>query len=162
LPLEDAVVAVDALARIGRFDPRVLLARRAEQSGARGVRGLDEVVGLADPRAESPPETRLRLMLRSAGLAVPEVQYRVEDEHGFVVTRVDLAYPEAKLAIEYDGSTHFDRGRALRDRDGDLELGDLGWDTMRFGSIDLETRPQTVRRVTRRLEARMSTLGPRK
>jgi very-short-patch-repair endonuclease len=119
------------------------------------VRGLDEVVALSDSRAESPPETRLRVLLRRAGLPAPEVQYRVEDEHGFVVARVDLAYPAAKLAIDYDGSTHFDRRQTDRDRDRDLELGDLGWDTMRFGSLDLETGPQTVRRVTRRLEARM-------
>lgn len=154
LPLEEAVVAVDALARVGGFAPTDLLARRAEESGARGVRGLTEVVALADPRAESPPETRLRLLLHRAGLPAPAVQYRIVDEHGFVVARVDLAYPAAKLAIEYDGSTHFDHRRVLRDRDRDLELGDLGWDTMRFGRDDLEARPRTVRRITTRLEAR--------
>jgi very-short-patch-repair endonuclease len=160
LSLEEAVVAVDALARVGGFVPDDLLARRRDQPGARGVRGLDEVVALSDPRAESPPETRLRVLLRRAGLPAPEVQYRVEDEHGFVVARVDLAYPAAKLAIEYDGSTHFDRRQTDRDRDRDLELGDLGWDTMRFGSVDLETGPQTARRVTRRLEARMPQFIP--
>lgn len=154
LPLEEAVVALDALARAGRFAPTGLLARHAEQPGARGVRKLAEVVALADPRAESPPETRLRLLLCRAGLPRPEVQYRIEDEYGFVVARVDLAYPEVKLAIEYDGSAHFDRRRALRDRDRDLELGDLGWDTMRFGADDLEARPRTARRVAGRLRAR--------
>jgi very-short-patch-repair endonuclease len=154
LPLEDAVVAVDALARVGRFAPGDLLTRRGAQPGARGVRGLDDVVALADPRAESPPETRLRLLLHRAGLPRPEVQFRVEDEYGFVVTRVDLAYPDVKLAIEYDGSTHFDRRGALRVRDRDLELGDLGWDTMRFGRDDLEAGLRTVGRVRRRLEAR--------
>lgn len=159
LPLEEAVVAVDALARVGGFAPAELLVRRAEQPGARGVRGLAEVVALADPRAESPPETRLRLLLHRAGLPRPEVQFRVEDEYGFVVARVDLAYPDAKLAIEYDGSTHFDHRRALRDRDRDLELGDLGWDTMRFGRDDLEARPRTMGRIARRLEVRISTSG---
>lgn len=154
LPLEEAVVAVDALARVGGFAPADLLARRAEQSGARGVRGLTEVVALADPRAESPPETRLRLLLHRAGLPAPAVQYRIVDEHGFVVARVDLAYPDQKLAIDYDGSSHVDRRRVLSDRQRDLELADFGWDTMRLGQDDLDTRPQTVRRVTRRLESR--------
>ncbi|HEY9414781.1 MAG TPA: DUF559 domain-containing protein [Pseudonocardia sp.] len=158
LPLEDAVVVVDSLARVGRFEPDHLLERRAEQPGARGVLGLAEVVALADPRAESPPETRLRLLLHRAGLPAPEVQYRIEDEYGFVVARVDLAYPDVKLAIEYDGSLHFDHRRTLRDRQRDLELADLGWDTMRLGQDDLEARPQTVRRVTRRLESRGATL----
>jgi very-short-patch-repair endonuclease len=45
-------------------------------------------------------------------LPAPEVQYHVVDEYGFVLARVDLAYPAARLAIEYDGATHFNRGRA--------------------------------------------------
>lgn len=64
----EAVVAPDALAPAGRFAPADLLARRNERPGARGCRGLDAVVAASDPRAESPPETRLRLQLIQAGL----------------------------------------------------------------------------------------------
>jgi hypothetical protein len=51
LPLEEAVVAVDALARRGGFDPEYLLTRRDEQPGARGVRGLAAVMALHAVRA---------------------------------------------------------------------------------------------------------------
>ena len=46
LPLVEAVVAVDALARGGAFEPPRLLARRTESPGARGSRRLDAVVEL--------------------------------------------------------------------------------------------------------------------
>ncbi|MBO0850524.1 MAG: hypothetical protein J2P20_13740, partial [Pseudonocardia sp.] len=80
-PLVEAVVAVDALARRDSFAPADLLERRAKQPGARGCRRLDGV----------------ELIL--AGLPAPEVQYRILDEHGFVLARADLAYPEAELVI---------------------------------------------------------------
>ncbi len=160
LPVVDAVVALDALARVGGFAPADLLARASAEPRCRGVRRLVEVVAQADPRAESPPETRLRLLLRGGGLPVPEVQYQVRDEYGFVLARVDLAYPAIRLAIEYDGAGHLDPRRTLRDRRRDLELADLGWDTMRLGADDLDTPPETVRRVSRRLEQRSALMQP--
>jgi hypothetical protein len=156
LPLVEAVVAVDALARAasGTFQPAQLLVRRAAEPGARGARRLAEVVALADPRAESPPETRLRVALVRAGVPTPEVQFPVLDEHGFVLARVDLAYPAAKLAIEYDGAGHFDAGRARRDRARDGELAGIGWQTLRLASDDLDALPQAIQRVARLIELR--------
>lgn len=155
LPLVEAVVAVDALARSGGFVPETLLDLRATHPGAKGSRRLGEVVRLADPRAESPPETRLRVALVRAGLPAPEVQYRVEDEYGFVLARLDLAYPEAKLAIEYDGAAHLDPRRTIRDRERDAILAGYGWQTRRLGSHDLDALPQTIERI-RNLLARRS------
>nr|WP_239028408.1 DUF559 domain-containing protein [Pseudonocardia acidicola] len=160
LELTEAVVAVDTLAR-GRFAPTDLLARRSREPGARNCRAVERVVELADPRAESPMETRLRLILVLGGLPVPEVQYRVRDEHDFVIARVDLAYPEARLAIEYDGATHFTRERSKRDRRRDAVLADLGWDTLRFVDDDvLWSRPQTVHTTARRRAARLRAVAP--
>jgi very-short-patch-repair endonuclease len=95
-------------------------------------------VALADPRAESPPETRLRLLLVDAGLPSPEVQYEVVDGHGFVLARCDLAHPPARVAIEYDDSVHLTRRQRERDLQRDAELSALGWLTVRFRAVDLE------------------------
>lgn len=57
------------------------------------------------------------------------MQYRIVDEHGFVLARADLAYSEAKLAIEYDGRTHLDPIQTERDRQRDAELAAHGWQT---------------------------------
>lgn len=153
LPLVEAVVAVDALTRVGGFEPAELLARRSVEPGARGCRRLVEVVRLADLRAESPGETRLRLLLVRGGLPTPEVQYRIMDEHGFALARVDLAYPAAKLAIEYDGAHHFTRRGGERDRERDAELAGYGWQTLRVGR-DQVCAADTVRRVHDILAAR--------
>lgn len=51
-------------------------------------------------------ETRLRVLLVLAGLPTPEVQVTVSaDGRTF---RFDLAYPQERIAIEYDGAHHFD------------------------------------------------------
>jgi very-short-patch-repair endonuclease len=184
LPLVEAVVAVDALAHTGSFAPADLLARRAGAPGARGSRRLAEVVALAEPRAQSPAETRLRLGLLRAGLPPPAVQYRVCDEHGFGLARVDLAYPEARLAIEYDGADELGADelgadelgadelgtdgfsadefgadefarRVARDRMRDGELAGHGWQTLRLGADDIGIDlPRTARRVERLLALR--------
>jgi very-short-patch-repair endonuclease len=152
--LAEAVVAIDALARVGGFAPVRLL---DGPPGARGRRHLARAVGLADPRAESPPETHLRLVLVLGGLPVPEVQFRIRDGRGEVVARADLAYPAAMLAAEYDGSDHFDDARSRSDRARDLLLGDLGWLTLRFTRDDIVRHPErTVAIVRRRLAERSS------
>jgi len=158
LPTVEAVVAVDALARVGRFDPAALLARRGREPGARGCRHLDDVLALADWRAESPMETRLRVALTRVGLP-PEPQYSIYDEYGFVLARVDLAYPAAKLAVEYDGSTHFDRRRAELDHERDTQLAGHGWQTQRvnrtgMGLALLQTVTQVHRLLVLRAPAR--------
>lgn len=139
LPLVESVVALDALCRAGRFAPESLLRRQESEPGARGARRLDRAVALADARAESPPETRLRLDLVRRGLPTPEVQYEIRDEYGFVLARADLAYPEAAVAIEYDGSVHFSRRRREADMHRDGVLAGYGWLTLRFGQYDVGT-----------------------
>lgn len=156
LPPLEAVVTVDGLARRGRFDPAELLARRRDRPGVRGCRRLDRVVDLADPRAESPPETRLRVLLMEAGLPKPEVQYEVRDEYGFTLARADLAYPDARLAIEYDGAVHFDRLHNHRDQDRDARLASHGWLTLRVRADGLgKGALNTVARIARTLAIRL-------
>jgi Protein of unknown function (DUF559) len=158
LALPDAVAAIDALARIGGFNPTSLLLGPV---GARGCRRLKEAVAFSDPRAESPMESRLRLELVLGGLPTPWPQYEVRDLNGTVLARVDLAYPKARLAMEYDGAHHFDDEFSRLDRERDLRLDDLDWQTMRFTSDDLFLRPQeTVSRVRRRLAERLARFAP--
>ena len=152
--LTEAVVAVDALCRVGRFTPAALL---FGPTGARGCRQLRRAVELADPLAESAMETRLRLILVMGGLPPPVLQYRVCDARGNLLARVDLAYPQARLAIEYDGRHHFDDQYSRRDRRRDLLLDEVGWYTMRFTEDDvLRTPHETLRRVARRRDSRLN------
>ena len=106
LPTVEAVVALDALARLGGFAPQAVLGIQRRYPRARWRRRVPRVIDLADPRAESPMESRARLVLVLRGLPRPELQYPVYDERGEFVARLDMAYPWCKLAIEYDGRGH--------------------------------------------------------
>jgi hypothetical protein len=73
----------------------------------RGVIQLRELIALADPRAESPRESWTRLAIIDAGLPTPQPQYWVL-VGGRPTFRLDLAYPHAKVAVEYDGREFHD------------------------------------------------------
>jgi very-short-patch-repair endonuclease len=46
--------------------------------------------------------------------------------------RLDMAYPELMVAVEYDGRDHVDPDRALRDLHRATYLGRCGWIVLRF------------------------------
>ena len=86
-----------------------------------------QATGLVRAGVDSPPETRLRLLIAMAGLPEPTVDHRAYSEHGRLLYRFDLAVEHVKLAIEYDGAHH----NQPRQRGPDLlrrgQLGALGW-----------------------------------
>ena len=100
-PLPDAVADLDAVLRAKLVDRAALAAMVAGRSDNRIV-AARRAVELADPRADSLPESKLRVLLVLAGLA-PVPQYWIEDTTGRLVC-VDLAFPEHKVAVEYDGT----------------------------------------------------------
>lgn len=83
------------------------------------------MAALLDPRSESPPETRVRLQLIHAGLPRPELQWPVSGAGRD--RRLDLAWPEYGVAVEYDGRDHAVADRRGRDIDRLDELRTQGW-----------------------------------
>jgi very-short-patch-repair endonuclease len=144
-PLPDAVAALDVLLARGIVGARDL-SESAEAFSARGFRRLRRAVGLADARSESQPESRLRVLLAVAGLhAVPQVVVR--DADGDFVARVDLAFPELKIAIEYDGAWHAEPGQFARDRRRLNNLLAAGWSVLHVTAADLRDPVALVARV---------------
>ncbi|NWJ69249.1 DUF559 domain-containing protein [Pseudonocardia sp. ICBG1122] len=121
----DAVIALDALARVGGHAPADVLALAGSRPVARGSRRLGNLVALADPLAESPMETRVRLALHDHGIRRPVLQHPVGP------FRIDLAYPDLRFGIEYDGEHHLDRGRARADLRRQAFLTAQGWEILR-------------------------------
>lgn len=108
----EAMAALDAIARdLGVTTPemnRLLLRYRRR----RGVIQARELVQLTDPRAESSRESWVRLEIHDRGLPPPQPQYWViEDDRR--IYRLDLAYPRAKVCVEYDG-VEFHSGQSRR------------------------------------------------
>lgn len=97
-----ALAAMDALMRhhgITREEMRRMLPRYFRR---RGVVQLRQLIPIADPRAESLRESRTRLAIEDAGLPRPVLQHWVT-AGGRPIFRLDLAYPHAMVAVEYDG-----------------------------------------------------------
>ncbi|NUT19945.1 MAG: hypothetical protein HOV77_12205 [Hamadaea sp.] len=114
-PAEEAVAHLDVLLARGVLRTPELTAYVAAQQGEPGWRRVSETVALADPAAESPQESRLRVRLVRAGLPVPVAQFVLADEGRFVA-RFALAWPGSQVAVEYDGVWHATREQLERDR----------------------------------------------
>ncbi len=144
-PRADGLVALDALLHTGPCELAAVSDRATEMVGWRGIRAARELVGLAEPLAESPMETRLRLLIVDAGLPRPVAQFVVLDSGGRFVARVDLAYPSIRLAIEYDGvAAHLEPGAFAHERRRQNALIGLGWRLLRFTAGDVYQRPHGV------------------
>ncbi len=86
---------------------------------------------------ESPKETETRMLLLDAGLPEPDVQHVVRVA-GRLVARVDLAYPQWRIAIEYEGDGHrTDREQWRTDIRRQRDLEDCGWIVIRITELDL-------------------------
>ena len=102
LPLAEAVVVGDAVQHAGLATRDEVEVELDGHRGLRGVREARRALLLTDARAESPPESRVRVLLVLGGLA-PVPQHEVRDTRGRFVARVDLALPGARVADEFDG-----------------------------------------------------------
>lgn len=110
---------------------------------------------LARDNVESPKETETRLMLVHAGLPEPVVQHEVR-EGPVLIARADLAYPELKIAIEYEGDGHrTDPKQWRRDIQRQRDLEDRGWIVIRLTQRDLSKgKDSFLARVRRAIESR--------
>lgn len=69
--------------------------------------GLHRTLQLCDGRSESVGETRLRLLIRDLGLPPPVLQWDVFHPDGRLAGRVDMAWPELGLMLEFDGRAKY-------------------------------------------------------
>lgn len=144
LPLVEAVVAVDATQHAGLCSAADLLAELPRHAGRRGARQARRVLGLASPLAESPQESRLRCLLVLGGLD-PVAQHVVRTPGGAFLARVDLAFPHARVVVEFDGrEVHLRSDAFVRERRRQNALLSAGWLVLRYTADDLRCRPQAV------------------
>jgi hypothetical protein len=113
--VEPALIAVNGLLRAKAMS----LAEFAEQAALcrlwPGSLTTDIVLRLADPRLESIGEDRFAYLCYLQSLPKPEPQVEIADDNGEVFARVDFAWPEYGVFVEFDGKIKYDRYR----RDGE-------------------------------------------
>ena len=151
--LTQAVIRLDALAQARRLSSADVHPLVFRHRGAKGIVQLRKALDLMDGGAESPQETRTRLLLvRRGGLLPPETQIAIVDEYGRVFARLDMGWTEWKVGVEYDGVQHWvDPAQRTWDIDRAAELATRGWTIIGVSSDLLKYRPNVV--ITRVREA---------
>ncbi|MGE2733659.1 hypothetical protein [Mycolicibacterium vaccae] len=162
MPLELAIIRIDSLLNATRCPPAEIMALAGRHPGVRGLRRLRKVLNLVDGGAESPQETRLRLVLVRGGLPRPVTQIPVTDAGGRVVRRIDLGWPSYRVGVEYDGGQHWTDPRAHAEDIGRLEfLAARGWIIVRVSARHLRDVDDVLRRSESALRRRGWPGAPR-
>lgn len=157
----DLVVAGDALLH-GELTTVARLRQCLEQSARPGAKRALRTLPWLRVGAESPPETRLRLLLQLAGLPAFETQVKIHAPGGRLLQRHDLGHRRAKVAVEYNGRHHVE---IIEQWERDIERhevsDDLDWRTITVVSAGLNRDPaRTIERVARALRKRGVHVGP--
>ncbi len=125
LDLVDLVVVGDSLVRAGVTRPEELVAATAAYRGRR-ARSARRAAAYVRDGVDSPMESRLRMLIVLAGLPEPVVNHALRDETGRVRYRLDLSYPQWRIAVEYDGRQHAENTTQWR------------WDVQRREDLDAD------------------------
>ncbi|MBJ7290005.1 hypothetical protein [Williamsia sp.] len=140
-----ALGRLDDLARHTDLDLRQLWAYTRDHPRTKGIRQLRELSALVDPKAESPGESWLRLLMIRHGLPRPESQIIITDHNGREIARFDLGYRRYKIGIDYDGvdfhTSPTDRAHDMR---RDMRTRDLGWEPLRVTGERMSADPHGV------------------
>lgn len=161
---DDLVAAADRVLRIPRMPggfraltevplaARAQLEMLAERKGRPGAPRLRAALELACTAASSPPETRIRLLMHRARLPEPALDYDVYDDSGRFLGCSELAYPELKVAIEYESDGHLTRTQLQCDIDKYQAYSEAGWTVVRLTSEHVFTSPrEALRRIRQAL-----------
>ncbi len=137
-----ALATLDAALRSETCSRTELWRAAVQQARRRGIVAVRELIALADPLAESPMESEARLAMIDGGLPVPKLQYEVIDGNG-ERRRIDFAWPEQMVAVEYDGiDWHSEPDAMKRDRRRRAALEAIGWVVISIVFDDVRYRPR--------------------
>ncbi len=148
-----ALVIVDHGLRIGA-DRNKLTALVVNSAGKRGIRTLRKALDNSDPRSESAGETLTRELIQRLSIRPPQPQFEVQSRAGR--HRMDFAWKEEKLALEFDGRTkYFDFKPTdeviFQERRREKALVEEGWRFIRIEWKDLFQERSFKERILREL-----------
>jgi hypothetical protein len=145
-----AVALLDGMVRAGQLDLETCRRAHAAAHGRWRVSRVAAVLPLVDGRSQSPPESWVRVACARAGLPAPVPQFPVI-EGGEFLGCVDLAWPEARLVVEYEGAHHFEGLQISKDDERYRRLEEAGWRVIRLSAADLRDMEEVVARIARAL-----------
>lgn len=161
LDQESAVAVVDWYLQAGLTTLEELLVVHGRMTEWPESLGLQRVLRLVDGLAESVGETRTRLLCRAQGLPLPTPQFEIRHPSGRLAGRVDFAWPEHRVMLEFDGMVKYHRFRRpgetleqmiMREKQREDLLRELtGWTMIRITWADLARPAETAARIRRAL-----------
>ena len=129
----------------------------------------DVVLRLADPRLESVGEDRFAYLCYRQSLPKPEPQVEIFDERGNLFARVDFAWPEHRVFVEFDGKAKYENYRRagetldeylMREKRREEQICQLtGWTCIRITWADLARPDLLAARIRKMLTARAPMVG---
>jgi very-short-patch-repair endonuclease len=133
------------------------LATKGRPGGKRFRAAVTDRLGGGGTMAESVPERFLAAALVRHGLPRPRLQYEVRTPAGEFVARVDLAYPEWRILIEYDSFEHH-VGKLALVRDGARRnaLQELGYTVLTATAVDIRDGARALAGSVRRIRERVT------
>ncbi len=138
LSVPDLVAVGDYL--VHRRDPLTTSAELAHAvttyPGRRDLKRLREALPLLSDRAESRQESRVRVILTQGGIGGFRVNHWVTASNGKRY-RVDVAFPTARLALEYQGDHHRDQAQYRKDVSRRAHLEADRWTVLEVAADDV-------------------------
>lgn len=110
----------------------------------------------ASRHAESPGESWCRLELYRAGLPTPCEQVRIYDDSGWFIGRVDFAWPELGIILEFDGAVKYKENGSkalVEEKRREDALRALGWTVVRCVWSDLSRFDHVAAEIRRHARA---------
>jgi hypothetical protein len=139
-PSDALAVTDEALAMVEpdrREAFRATIARRLDQrSDPRGTRRGAQLLALATGKAASPAESWFLYRIVDAGFPVPEVNWSLVGPDGREIYRLDYAWPELRIVVEYNGHAYH-VGREAEDEARAEDLRRRGWIVITVGADEL-------------------------
>lgn len=154
---EAALVALCFLLHERLTTPEKLTARLQDMDRWPDTLATRVVLRLADERIESPGEARTLYLCWQQGLPMPEPQYEVRDRDGRFAGRVDFAWPELGVFLEFDGKEKYTKylregesvvDAVLREKRREERICEVtGWRCIRLTWADLLAPERTAARI---------------
>lgn len=156
LPDAQSVALVDSALHLRLVRPEQLLQVRATMTRRRNCVAGRRRLDLAREGAQSPGETRIRLLATQAGLPPDELQVPVRDRQGRLLGYADLGYRLAGgwLLVEFDGRSVHELPQAVLDdrhrqnailaQAGNVMIRFAWEDTYSVDAVDRALRPILV------------------
>ncbi|MEP9361800.1 hypothetical protein ABLE68_02470 [Nocardioides sp. CN2-186] len=152
--VEQSLVVVNHLLHVGLTTLDEIAPRYKRMNQWPNTLITDLVLRLADPRIESVGETRTYHLCFSNKIPLPEPQYEVLDASGRVFARVDFAWPELGVFLEFDGKVKYEKLLRPGERASDVVVREkqreqdicrlMGWRCLRLTWSDLAHPERTA------------------